>query len=214
MNEKCFRIAALMSASFLGCLSSCARDQRLVSISVKPAAVTFKAVDNTLTANLTAYGSYLHPPETKDITTQVTWTTDIPQVAHVTSAGVVSPSTNCGTAAITAKFTQSGGLILSNPVAITVDGPLSQGCPQGGATHILFVAVTGGANGVIVSTPSGIDCGVSCSAAFASGSSVALTPTPNPGHSFAGWGAGCTSVSGTTCNVTMNTDVTVSAIFN
>jgi hypothetical protein len=214
LTGKWFRIAALISASLLGGLSSCARSQRLVSISVQPAAVTFSAVDSTLTANLTAYGSYLHPPATKDITTQVTWTTDVPRVVQITSAGVVSPNTNCGTAAVTARFNESGNLILSNPVAITVDGPASEGCPQGGATHILFVAVTGGANGVIMSTPSGINCGVSCSAAFPSGSSVALTPTPNAGHTFSGWGAGCTSVTGTTCNVTMNTDVTVSATFN
>lgn len=35
LTEKWFRIAALISASLLGGLSSCARDQRLVAISVQ-----------------------------------------------------------------------------------------------------------------------------------------------------------------------------------
>jgi hypothetical protein len=211
MTRNWFRIAALISAGALfGNLSSCARNQHLVSITVQPATVTFSAVDDKLFVNLTAYGAYQHPPETKDITTRVTWKSDTPQVAQVTTAGVVSPSTNCGTAAVTATFNDSGNLIVSNSVTITVDGPASQNCP----THILFVSVTGGANGVIVSSPSGIDCGATCSAAFASGSSVALTATPNSGHTFGGWAAGCTTVSGTTCNVTMNADVTVSATFN
>ena len=46
---------------------------------------------------------------------------------------------------------------------------------------------------VIVSSPSGINCGATCSAVFALGSSVALTPTPNSGHTFGGWGPGSTA---------------------
>ena len=73
MTRKWFRIAVLISAvSVLGSLSSCARNQHLVSIAVQPATVTFGSVDDKLFVSLTAYGAYQHPPETKDITTRVT----------------------------------------------------------------------------------------------------------------------------------------------
>jgi hypothetical protein len=215
MKRKRFGILALIVAAiFLFNLSSCARNQHLTSISIQPSGANFGGVDPSLVVDFRAYGTYVHPPQTKDITSQVTWQTDTPQVAQVTNAGVVSPNTNCGTADVFATFRDSGNEIISNSAHITVDGPASLGCPQGGATHNLSVNVTGGANGVITSAPAGINCGTTCSAAFSAGSSVALTAAPNAGHSFGGWGVGCASVIGATCNVTMNTDVTVSAIFN
>jgi Divergent InlB B-repeat domain len=126
----------------------------------------------------------------------------------------VSPSLGCGLGNVFATFQDGSNLIVSNSAPVTVDGPASLGCPQSGGTHNLSVNVTGGANGVIASAPTGINCGTTCNAAFATGSSVALTATPNLGHTFVGWGLGCTSVIGATCNVTMNADVTVSATFN
>jgi hypothetical protein len=216
MKRKWFSIAALVAAATLILnFSGCARNQHLVSIQVEPSAGgTFFSVDPSAFFDFKAFGTYVHPPHTADITDQVTWQTDNPQVIQVTSKGVVSPSLGCGFGNVFATFKDGSNLVVSNSAHIIVDGPASLGCPQGGGTHNLSVNVTGGANGVITSAPAGINCGTTCSAAFSAGSSVALTAAPNAGHSFGGWGVGCTSVIGATCNVTINTDVTVSAIFN
>jgi hypothetical protein len=195
-------------------LNSCARSQRLVAITVQPGSGTFAAVDPTAFFDFKAFGTYIHPPATVDLTTQVTWQTDNPQVVQVTSAGVVSPNTNCGIAQVFATFHQGSNDVVSNSSTVTVDGPASLGCPQGGVTYNLSVDVTAGAAfGVIVSSPAGINCGPTCSFPFAAGSSVALTPTPLANHSFGTW-AGCNNVSGTTCNVIMNSNMTVFASFN
>ena len=195
-------------------LLSCARSQKLEGITIQPGSGTFAAVDPTLFFQFNAFGAYIHPPANIDITNKVTWQTDNPQVVSVSSAGVVSPNTNCGTANVFATLKDGGNDVVSNSSTITVDGPASEGCPQGGATFNLSLSVTGGTFGTIVSSPAGISCGATCSAAFTTGTSVALTATPLSGHTFGGWGSGCTTISGNTCNVTMNANITVTATFN
>ncbi|MFY9910496.1 MAG: hypothetical protein WAK56_11660, partial [Candidatus Sulfotelmatobacter sp.] len=57
---------------------SCGDPQELVSIQIQPGTETFGAAnipvsqDAGLQAQLTAMGTYVHPPVTKDITNQVT----------------------------------------------------------------------------------------------------------------------------------------------
>lgn len=110
---------------------SCGSGQKLVGIQVTPAAVVFGGTDPSLFVQLTATGTYVHPPATKDITTQVTWTSDTVQVAQVTSAGKVSPNTNCGTAGITASLLTNSpsGNLITGAANVTVDGT-AQGCPS------------------------------------------------------------------------------------
>jgi len=221
MIRKWFGVTALMvTACSLLSLSSCARNQHLVSINIQPGNGTFFSVDPSAFFLYKAYGSYVHPPKTVDITDQVTWKSDNPQVAQFTAAGVVSPNLGCGVAQIFATMHDSPNDIVSNLVSITVDGPASEGCPTSGATSNLSVVLTAGAaDGVVASAPAGINCGsggtgAGCAAAFPTGSSVTLTATPNAGKSFLGWASGCTSVTGATCNVTLNTNVTVTGSFN
>jgi hypothetical protein len=73
----------------------------------------------------------------------------------------------------------------------------------------LSVSVTG--SGTVTSSPSGINCGSTCSAGYAPGTQVALTAAPAAGWSFTSWGGAC-SGSGA-CNVTMNSAQSVSATF-
>jgi GH25 family lysozyme M1 (1,4-beta-N-acetylmuramidase) len=75
----------------------------------------------------------------------------------------------------------------------------------------LSASVAGPGTGRITSAPSGIDCGSACSAAFATGTTVTLTATPNPGMEFAGWSGDCAGRG--TCVVTMDAAHTVSAKF-
>ena len=133
MNRKWFSIIALIAAAtFFFSLSSCGFNQHLTSISIAPSGATFGAVDNGLQVNFTASGTYDHPPETKDITSLVTWKSDTPQVAQVTSAGVVSPNTDCGSANVFATFYDSPNQITSNEAHIIVNGPAALGCTPAG----------------------------------------------------------------------------------
>lgn len=66
--------------------------------------------------------------------------------------------------------------------------------------------------GTVVSTPAGIDCGLTCSAGFESDSSVSLTATPAEGYRFSGWSGACTG-SGQ-CVVKVNATKIVIAMFS
>ncbi|MGA8488807.1 MAG: hypothetical protein WB711_00210 [Terriglobales bacterium] len=112
-------------------LPSCGSSQQLVGIQVTPTAVVFGGTDPALFVQLTATGTYVHPPATKNITNQVTWTSDTVQVAQVTATGGVSPNTNCGTAGITASLMTNSpkGNVITGMTNVTVDGPAASGCP-------------------------------------------------------------------------------------
>ncbi|WP_295454181.1 glycoside hydrolase family 9 protein [uncultured Thiodictyon sp.] len=66
-------------------------------------------------------------------------------------------------------------------------------------------------SGAVTSTPAGIYCGADCTAPYASGTAVALTPTPAIGYTFSGWSGACTGTGG--CTVPMSAAKTVTATF-
>lgn len=80
--------------------------------------------------------------------------------------------------------------------------------PPGSPRHTLTVSVTG--SGTVTSTPAGIDCGTTCSAAFDEGSQVALTANPAAGFTFSGFSGACSAAA---CTVTMSADESVTATF-
>jgi len=213
MNRKWFSILALIAAAtFFVNLSSCGFNKHLVSISIAPTGATFGAVDTSLFVNFTATGTYVHPPQTKDVTNIVTWKSDTPQVASVTSGGVVSPSLGCGTANVYATFYDSPNQVTSNSAFITVDGPASLGCPQSGALSNLSVTITTG-TGKVTSAPAGITCGTVCAAQFTTGTTVELTATLISPSTSVTWG-NCDSSTGTVCTVLLQADRVVTAAFN
>ena len=84
------------------------------------------------------------------------------------------------------------------------------GDPHG--AYQLTVATTGSGSGTVTSSPSGIDCGTTCTADFATGTAVTLTAVSGPASTFAGWAGGCTGTG--TCSVTLNANTAVRASFN
>ena len=76
----------------------------------------------------------------------------------------------------------------------------------------LTVTKSGAGAGTVTSTPAGINCGNTCSAAFASGTSVTLTAAAATGSTFAGWNGACTGTGA--CTVTMTAARAVTATFN
>jgi Metallo-peptidase family M12/Divergent InlB B-repeat domain len=82
------------------------------------------------------------------------------------------------------------------------------------SSYSLSVSKAGSGIGTVTSNPVGINCGSTCGANFSTGTNVALTPTSASGSIFAGWSNGCDSVTGTTCNVILNANKSVTATFN
>ena len=101
--------------------------------------------------------------------------------------------------AINASGTTAYVSQLTTPASVTEVGGMRTLTVNRGGTGI----------GSVRSTPVGIDCGTSCQAQFALGTSIALSATSQSGSNFAGWsGANCGS------NVTLNDSMTCTATFN
>ena len=73
----------------------------------------------------------------------------------------------------------------------------------------LTVAVSG--SGVVTSSPAGISCPPACTASFAAGSTVTLTPAPAPGFALTAWSGSCAGAGG--CSVRMDGARSVGAAF-
>ena len=81
-----------------------------------------------------------------------------------------------------------------------------------GTTYSLSVSKSGNGNGTVTSSPTGINCGTTCSALFESGSSVTLTAVSSSGSTFSGWGGACSGAS-SSCTVVMDAANSVTATF-
>ncbi|HEY7477535.1 MAG TPA: triple tyrosine motif-containing protein, partial [Actinomycetota bacterium] len=76
----------------------------------------------------------------------------------------------------------------------------------------LSVAKGGTGQGVVTSTPAGIDCGSDCTETYASGTVVTLTATASAGSVFTSWSGG--ACGGTApCVLTLTADTTATATF-
>ena len=98
MGRKGLRILGLCAALGLGLsFLSCGHEQKLVSISVTPANVTITGAG--LQIQYTATGHYAHPPELKDLTQKVVWSTPATQIISfsTTQPGLATSGLGCGT---------------------------------------------------------------------------------------------------------------------
>jgi endoglucanase len=79
-------------------------------------------------------------------------------------------------------------------------------------TFALALTKAGSGAGTVTSNPTGINCGSTCSANYASGTSVTLTAAAASGSTFAGWSGACTGTGA--CTVSMTAARAVTATFN
>ncbi|HVO55105.1 MAG TPA: hypothetical protein VMT37_11905, partial [Solirubrobacterales bacterium] len=77
--------------------------------------------------------------------------------------------------------------------------------------HLLSLTKSGTGSGTVTSSPSGIECGATCSANYDHGTEVTLTPNPAAGSEFKGWSGACTGTG--TCKVTIDAAKEVGAEF-
>ncbi len=87
-------------------------------------------------------------------------------------------------------------------------GPTSTSTPT---SYQLTVAAPVAGAGTITSTPAGISCPTTCTASFASGTSVTLSETPGTNYYFSGWSGACSGT--TSCSVTLSAAANVTANF-
>ncbi len=136
MSRKQYKLLAVVLAmGSIAALPSCGLPQQLDGISVQPGTVTFGSPSTTLSTQLTAYGSYVHPVATKDVTSQAVWSTDIQGVVTVTTEGLVTPTGNgCGVVNVSASITNSPhtpkGQVYRGHAVVTVDDINNPSCPQ------------------------------------------------------------------------------------
>jgi hypothetical protein len=126
MNRNCFKWIIVFAAALV--LPSCGHQQQLVSIAIEPGTETFGdaktpvILDKGLNVQLRALGSFIHPPVTKDITNQVTWSSNTPQMVTVSSTGLITATGDaCGGTIISATVTKnsSDGGISSSGAVVT-----------------------------------------------------------------------------------------------
>jgi hypothetical protein len=218
MTRKWFRLTLVGALAMF--LSSCGHDQQLVSISIQPTIETFGASNIPVSANagstvqLRALGSYIHSPVTKDITNQVTWAPNTPDIATVNSTGLLTATgLACGGSIVSATVTTNNSVgNISSAGAIVTGSMTANVVCFTGTGPILTVLVSG--NGTVSSSPSGIDCPTVCDASFVSGTTVTLTGTPNNGATSVTW-SNCILISAQACNVNnLTNNLTVTATFN
>jgi hypothetical protein len=154
--------------------------------------------------NFSASGSTA--PFPGDSITQYEWNWGDGQTT--TTAAVTASHTYAspGTKTITLTLTDAdsslnGGRTGSKAIQVTVQAP----------TQTLTLATSGNGSGTVGSNPAGIDCGATCSHAYATGTSVILTATPASGSLFSGWSGACSGTGG--CSVTMSQARSVTATF-
>jgi subtilisin family serine protease len=79
----------------------------------------------------------------------------------------------------------------------------------------ITVTRAGTGQGVLTSTPAGIDCGASCAARFGIGSTLSLSAAPAANSEFESWLGACSGASstGTTCTLVADVSKSASATF-
>ena len=124
-----------------------------------------------------------------------------------------------GTKAIN-DFQSTGNMTVDQTFTLTCTGPGGEASdtvvvnvlpPPLPGDFTLSVSKDGTGTGTVTSAPLGINCGATCSANYADGTSVTLTPTPDAGSTFTSWSGACTG-SGS-CVVSMTAARSVTATF-
>jgi Domain of unknown function (DUF1929)/Kelch motif len=125
-------------------------------------------------------------------------TTTFVSATQLTAAIPASDISAAGTAQV--RVVNPDGAT-SNALTFTITSP----------SFTLTVSRSG--NGTVTSTPTGINCGSTCAAAYSAGTVVTLTATPqNRNFRFLGWSGGGCSGTGQ-CTVTMDANKQVTATF-
>jgi hypothetical protein len=117
-------------------ISGCAHEQQLTSITVTPSNTTI--IGEGLELQFTAVGHYIHPPESKDITSTVIWKSTAEQIISFITPdkpGLATSGFGCGTnIGISAVIysnpnNPSSGNAVIGTATVNVSQPNDPNCP-------------------------------------------------------------------------------------
>ena len=108
-----------------------------------------------------------------------------------------------------ALFNRSNGAVIDQGALDAVKRGAGVGNPN---SFTLSVTKAGAGSGTVMSSPSGINCGGTCSANYSGGTSVTLTASAASGSTFGGWSGACSGTGN--CTVSMTAARSVTATFN
>jgi hypothetical protein len=113
-------------------LPSCGFKRQLVSITLIP--TTANIIGTGVQVQFKATGNYIHPPDSRDITTSVAWLSAAPQIVSIDAAGLATSGDGCGSG-ITISATahsdphdSSSGIVVGT-AAVSVTQPPPAVCP-------------------------------------------------------------------------------------
>ena len=99
---------------------------------VLPADTTLQSLG--LQVHYKAYGVFVHPPETLDITNSAVWASSSPQIISIDNTGIATYIEGCGTnVLITATYTHNGSVMVGTA---TLTG-MAPGCTVADRSHQL-----------------------------------------------------------------------------
>ena len=177
-----------------------------------------------LTPTTTALSSSSNPSTAGQSVTYTATVSPPPGAGTLSFTDGGSPIAGCGSLSLTGggqatcSTTPSAG---SHSIVADYSGtsvyaastsPVLNQVASGPPTATRTLTVTRSGQGTVSSSPTGINCGSTCSAAFASDSTVRLIAAPASGYRFAGWsGGGCSGTAA--CQVVLGTNTAVTAAF-
>ena len=131
-------VLLVLAATALLSLSSCGHNQHLISIAVTPQGTTItQGPGQQVSTQFTALGTYIHPPETRDITNTAIWSTNTPDIIEVdsTTPGLIKTTgAGCGkNLGVTAEvYTDNGnthGNVVVGASTINISFGPNSACP-------------------------------------------------------------------------------------
>ena len=154
--------------------------------------------------NFSASGS--SAPFPGDSITQYKWNWGDGQTTTTAALATSHTYSSAGTKTVMLTVTDSDSALNGNrtgskAIQVNVQAP----------TQTLTVATSGNGSGTVNSNPAGVNCGASCSHAYATGTMVTLTPALLSGSVFSGWSGDCSGTGG--CTVAMSQARSVTATF-
>jgi streptogramin lyase len=131
--------------------------------------------------------------------------------------GTAVPITLTASASAGSNFSDwsGGGCTGKAPCTLALTGNATVDAKFALKGFMLSIAPTGNGSGTVTSSPSGINCGATCSASFTAGAQVTLTAVAASNSTFAGWsGGGCAGIEPCTVTIAANTTVTPNFVQN
>jgi len=188
---------ASQGATFSGWLGPCAGQSNPCRVTVSSYTAIAADFASPITLTVTGQGSVTSTPAGLNCPSGACRATFPARTQVTLTAAATSGSAFNGWSGDCAGTASTCGVVIDGTKSVTA---------QFQGANVLSLTVTGAGSATITSSPSGINCGATCSANFTAGAQVTLTAVPAAGSYVSSWSLpGCAALSNT-CTVTMTAD--------